>query len=254
MTLAISIFFASNKEEFKIKNKKLLTAFSVLCLSLALPVATINAEDSTDLYRDANTSVGNDVQLTPEQESILENMPNLEQEYLEYGLTAPVQADVKDRTRARIGTWSWRDGLICVTTQGFGTKSINTWHAAIVAPQDVHVVAEAPRKGENIRLKSGEWTSSSHTIWQVGVNATSVQQDWNAGHWAGQQVGKPYNINFWNARQTGSFYCSQLVWAAYYYTAGVDLNKSDNDAGAAIAIHPGEFVNNPKTTIVYRNR
>lgn len=59
---------------------------------------------------------------------------------------------------------------------------------------------------------------------------------------------------FWNTKQTDSFYCSQLVWAAYYYTAGVDLNKSDNDLGPAIAVHPGEFVSNSKTTILYRNK
>lgn len=42
---------------------------------------------------------------------------------------------------------------------------------------------------EKVRFRSGEWTNSTHTIWQVGVNATSVQQDWNAEQWAGKQVG-----------------------------------------------------------------
>ncbi len=89
----------------------------------------------------------------------------------------------------------------------------------------------------------------------MGVKSTTVNQDYNAlviG--STKKKGKPYNPNFWNCYQTGSFYCSQLVWAAYYYTAGVNLNKSDNDIGGAIAVHPGEFVKNSKTLITYRNR
>lgn len=236
------------------KKSKVLGGLTLLCLVAAINTTTIKAEESTDLYIEANQSVGNDIQLTPEQQSILDNMESKEQEYLEYGLSEPVKFDKKNYFRARLGGWSWRDGLICVTDQGIGTRRINTWHAAIVAPQRPYVVAEAPGVTEKVRFRSGEWTSSTYTIWQIGVNATSVKQDWNAGQWAGNQVGKPYNLNFWNTKQTGSFYCSQLVWGAYYYTAGVDLNKSDNDLGSAIAVHPGEFVTNSKTTIVYRNK
>lgn len=141
-----------------------------------------------------------------------------------------------------------------MTTEGFGTNTVNTWHAAIVTPKRVECVVEAPKAGKPVQLRWGMWTSPTHTIWQVGVNGTTVEQDWIAGDWAGKQEGKPYNLNFWNARQTDSFYCSQLVWAAYYYTAGVDLNKLDNDIMGAIAIHPGEFIANGNTTIVYRNR
>lgn len=133
---------------------------------------------------------------------------------------------------------------------------LNTLTLGIVAPQAPNVVAEAAGVAEGCRLRYGEWVESSHTVWQVGVNSTSVEQDWKAGEWGGEQcrVHKPYNLNFWNARQTDSFYCSQLVWASYYYVCGVDLNKSDNDLGTAIAIHPGEFVSNNNTTITYRNR
>lgn len=227
---------------------------ATLCVVLSMNVTKVAAEDALGLYRETTISLGNNLNLTPEKEEVLKKMSDLEQEYLEYGLSEPVRSDPKDLFRAAVGEWSWRDGLICVTNEGIGTRRINTWHAAIVAPQLPYVVAEAPGVTERVRYRSGEWSSSHYTVWQVGVNSTSVQQDWNAGHWAGEQKGKPYNLNFWNAKQTGSFYCSQLVWAAYYYTAGVDLNKGDNDIVGAIAIHPGEFIANPNTTIVYRNR
>lgn len=160
----------------------------------------------------------------------------------------------RENKRAAIGNWTWRDGVICVTTEGFGTEAVNTWHAAIIAPQYNESVIEAPKPGQNVRFRGGMWTSNTHTIWQVGVKSTTESQDWNAGYWAGQQEGKPYNLNFWNSKQTNSFYCSQLVWAAYYYTCGVDLNKSDNDILGAFAVHPGEFVENNNTSIIYRNK
>ena len=191
---------------------------------------------------------------TPEQLQILSEMNDREIEYKKYGDSAPISQDKGNNIQfySTIGKWIWRDGIICVTDQGFGTQSINTWHAGIIAPQVGYSIAEAPGKLHRVRLSSGQWYNG--TVWQVTVKSTSIQQDYDAGEWAGWQVGKPYNLNFWNARQTDSFYCSQLVWAAFYYTSGVDLNKPDNDIGSAIAIHPGEFVNNSKTNIVYRNR
>lgn len=236
------------------KKTVFLFTMSLLGLSTILNSSIIYANESTDLYIEANRSVGNDVKLSPEQQKILDNMENKEKEYLRYGLSAPVKSDKKDFSRSSLGSWSWRDGLICVTDEGIGTRHINTWHAAIVCPQITEGVVEAAGINEGVRYREGIWGSNSYTVWQIGVNDTSVQQDWYAGNWAGDQWGKPYNIMFWNTKQTDSFYCSQLVWAAYYYTAGVDLNKIDNDLGPAIAVHPGEFVSNPKTTILYRNR
>lgn len=199
-----------------------------------------------------NVDTISNTESSDKEQSILNDIPNKEMEYKEYGLNAPVLGDLKTMERTSVGSWSWRDGLICVTDQGFGVGPFNTWHAGIIAPQKNYSVAEVANSNSPVRLRKGKWTQG--TVWQVGVKTTTIQQDWNAGHWAGEQVGKPYNLNFWNARQTNSFYCSQLVWAAYYYTSGIDLNKSDNDIGSAIAIHPGEFVKNSKTTIVYRNR
>lgn len=195
--------------------------------------------------------------LTEDQLEILNNMPALEAEYLEKGLSRPVDPNFKRPANSMTSGWDWRDGLICVTDHGKGTQLINTWHCGIVAPQAPGVVGEAANPEIGCRLRSGEWSEpAGYTVWQVGVNSTTVEQDWKAGEWGGEQcrVNKPYNSNFWNARQTDSFYCSQLVWASYYYVNGVDLNKPDNDLGSNIAIHPGEFVNNSNTTIVYQRK
>lgn len=229
----------------KVNGKKRL----VCCVGL--PVVA-NGEENFDIQNMEAVSI----EYTPEQQQILEQLKEKEQEYLEYGENAPIEADVKSRQRARIGSWSWRDGVICVTDAGSSLLVTNSWHAAIVAPQKNYVVAEAEGVGKKVRLAKGDWGSrfSRNRVWQVGVKKTSVAQDWNAGYWAGRQVGKPYNLNFWNIKQTKSFYCSQLVWAVYYYTAGVDLDKTDNNIGSSWAVHPGEFINNSQTAITYRNK
>ena len=192
---------------------------------------------------------------TRQQQQIIDSMAEREQQYRAYGDSAPIERDVKSRARAAYGSWSWRDGVICVTDDGVQASSfVNSWHAAIVAPQQYYSVAEAPGVGKKVKFTAGMWVKKNKRVWQVGVKRTSVKQDWNAGWWTGNQKGKPYNSNFWNMKQTKSFYCSQLVWAAYYYTAGVDLDKTDNNLGPAWAIHPGELVDNKETAILYRNR
>ncbi|MDR2832489.1 MAG: hypothetical protein LBV67_02100 [Streptococcaceae bacterium] len=196
------------------------------------------------------------IEYTLEQQQALEQLEQNIKKYEDYADTAPLELDIKDKQRAQYGTWSWRDGVICVTDAGSSLLITNSWHAGIVAPQDYYKVAEAQGVGKKVALVGGEWGSrfKNNKVWQVGVKKTSVQQDWNAGNWAGKQVGKPYNLNFWNMKQTDSFYCSQLVWAAYYYTANVDLDKTDNNIGSAWAIHPGELINNSETALLYRNK
>jgi len=228
---------------------------SILMSSLAFPVSVFASESDLEQRLEALEKAGiSRSSLSPEQIEVLNKMDEKEEEYAKYGDTAPLEPDKADKTRAAYGNWSWRDGVICVTEEGSNLLVVNSWHAAIVAPQKIEVVAEAEGIGKTVRLRKGMWTSNKYKIWQVGVKSTSVQQDLKVGEWAGKQVGKPYNLNFWNIKQKDSFYCSQLVWAAYYYTAGVDLDKTDNNIGSAWAVHPGEFVDNTLTAITYRNR
>jgi uncharacterized protein YycO len=116
------------------------------------------------------------------------------------------------------------------------------------------MTVEAGPKNGVFYGKNFEGRYKDNQVWQVGVTSTSVQQDWRAGEWAGKQKNKPYNSNFYQTNNRNSFYCSQLVWAAYMYTANVNLNTSDYDIPGFRAIHPSEFVNGSKTTLIYRKR
>lgn len=239
-------------------NKSALTIGTMLSIFISSLPSGIYAKTATPEQNEFSGFAQQFLQnedLTEEELEILKNMSVLEDQYLEKGLNRPVDPSFKQETDRIIGGWSWRDGLICVTDHGKGNHLINTWHCGIVAPQEPEVVAEAAGTEEGCRLRRGMWKETDYTVWQVGVNSTTVEQDWKAGEWGGEQcrVHKPYNTKFWDARRTDKFYCSQLVWASYYYVNGVDLNKPDNDIGPDIAIHPGEFVDNPNTTVVYKN-
>lgn len=61
--------------------------------------------------------------------------------------------------------------------------------------------------------------------------------------WAARQMGKPYSITIAKG-DTRSFYCSKLVWCAWYYVAGVDL---DGDGGWFV--WPVDLINSPLTIL-----
>ena len=53
-----------------------------------------------------------------------------------------------------------------------------------------------------------------------------------AVNYARQQARKPYNYNWLDKYRQDKFYCSQLVWASYYWTANIDL---DSNGGLAVS-------------------
>lgn len=89
--------------------------------------------------------------------------------------------------------------------------------------------------------------ASSYAVWSANVTPVSgVQREqcvkyryydvaygldvpakrayrFQARNFAARQLGKPYSL-FATKTDTRSFYCSKLAWAAYYYTAKVDLD------------------------------
>jgi hypothetical protein len=64
-----------------------------------------------------------------------------------------------------------------------------------------------------------------------------------ARNFAYRQMGKPYNI-FAAKTDLSSFYCSKLAWAAWRYTAGVDL-----DADGGYWVWPVDLINSPRTRV-----
>lgn len=61
----------------------------------------------------------------------------------------------------------------------------------------------------------------------------------NARHY----LGRDYNSVFFNNKnQNGKMNCSQLVWAAYYYGPGIDL-----DSNGGLGVYPTDIRDSPRT-------
>lgn len=151
----------------------------------------------------------------------------------------------------KLGSWSWRDGVICVTDSHAKSPLFNNGHAGIVAAAPYYDSTIEANPSGGVQSIKGSWEVrfAKNTVVQLGVKATTVAQDRKAAQWATNHIGNPYNHNFGNITTRGSFYCSQLVWAAYKDTAGVDIGT----AAWGSVIHPFELVNH-KTSVIFRNR
>lgn len=159
--------------------------------------------------------------------------------------------DYKTGEGTPFGGWSWRDGVICITDSHAYSPLFNNGHADIVAVAPYYYATIEANPEDGVQAKYGEWgTRFPGTVYQYGVKRTSVAQDQQAAQWATNQIGKGYNHKFFNINRRDRFYCSQLVWAAYKDTTGVDIGTWEWGA----AIHPFELMHSGETVLLYRNK
>ena len=144
-----------------------------------------------------------------------------------------------------IGMYPERSGVILVTPD-FASGIVPSGHAGIVYNKDVAV--ESIDKGVT-RMPNTWYVDKTQAI-GVTVLSTTEAQDAAAAEWAHAQIGKPYNINFWNVNRRDRFYCAQLVWAAFKDKYGINLDTYRFKQ----AIHPMELVLTPKTKTIYKMR
>lgn len=148
-------------------------------------------------------------------------------------------------TRSVSGTWSWRDGVICVCDSY--TSFLNHGHAGIVAaaPHYYSTIEANPNKG--VQVVRGDWPSRfKPRVYQAGVISTSVAQDQKAAKKAASFLEKPYSL-LSTLTTTDTFYCSQLVYQAYRLGAGVSLPH-----GLPGIITPSDLLHAGATEVTYR--
>lgn len=219
------------KFQGEVTMKRIIKFISILLISILIVIGETRGVQATDK--------------TPiEVQQYIDNQSFKEKEKLE--LEKAIQIGQSSKMSRSSGSWSWQDGLICVTDSA--TMGFVHGHAALiaVAPYYYATVESNPGKGVEIRYGSWDRRFSNNHVWQVGVRDTSLSQDRNAAQWAVNKLGRSYNYNFFYTSTRNSFYCSHLVWAAYLDTAGVDL-----DGNIPSIIHPLELVTNGKTVTNY---
>lgn len=143
---------------------------------------------------------------------------------------------------ASLGSYPTFKGTILVTQDKFA-GIIPSGHAAIIFRYDT--VIESLQDG--VTWGANDWNVTKNTAYGAEVISTSSEQDQVAANRCYNQIGKPYNYNFFDIWTRDSFYCSQLVWAAFYDLYRVDISTAD----FGTAIYPMEILNSPKVNVIY---
>lgn len=217
--------------------KSIIVITSIVTTSL-LSICTVQANESLPM------PVG--------QEMVCDVDLFTEEQMAEWNLEEPknVEVDPKDYVRSPIGVWSTRPGVICIN-DARSSGVITHGHAGIIGiGRSANKIIESNLL-DGVQAKRSRWQDANQ-VWQLTVKSTTVAQDEKAASWADAQIGKPYNINFYDVWRRDSFYCSQLVWAAYRDTVGPSADISLNDYGPAI--HPFELRDHSNTKIIYRKK
>lgn len=166
-----------------------------------------------------------------------------------YARKAPIVADKGANAKGIVGSWSWRDGVICVTDSY--TSFANHGHAGIIAAAPYYeATIEALNSHEGGQAVRREWKYRfKPRIYQCGVNSTTEGQDAAAARlantWAAEK--KPYSL-LSTLTTTDTFYCSQLVYQAYRLGARYTLPHS-----LPGVITPSDLLHSGATSIIYRN-
>ncbi|WP_054950669.1 YiiX/YebB-like N1pC/P60 family cysteine hydrolase [Numidum massiliense] len=140
-------------------------------------------------------------------------------------------------------------GDILVTLSGSSSGS-SAWvggHAGIVSEVPGKVVESFGNKGKSnngVRHWPNNWKNRYKKVKALGVRKSTGGDVTYAASYARGKIGKPYNYNFWNVKTVNSFYCSQLVWRAYY-NRGFDLNYNGG------AVWPVDLIKSPLTAAYY---
>ncbi|MDR2673086.1 MAG: hypothetical protein LBC35_07415 [Coriobacteriales bacterium] len=146
-----------------------------------------------------------------------------------------------------IGVYPVNKGTILVTDDPY-LGSLPVGHAAIIYTGE-KAVTSLP---QGVDFEDNDWYNRHDTIFGLDVKATTTVQEEAVADWCFGQIGKPYNFNLLDVNTRSSFYCSQLVYAGFLDCYGVDLNTPEYTLLGANAIHPMEFVDGDKTSLVYR--
>jgi hypothetical protein len=148
-----------------------------------------------------------------------------------------------------VGAYPTTKGKILVTADWF-SNLIPTGHAALVIDQSSAYTSLSV----GVTIEPNNWYDPNRhqTAFGLDVASTNSAQEARATDWCAQHLGKPYNYLFIFPQRTDAYYCSSLIWQAYINTCNVNLDTSAWSLLGLNIVHPMEFVDSSKTTVVYR--
>lgn len=122
-------------------------------------------------------------------------------------------------------------------------------HAAIYVGDGFIVVASNPFQGV-VKARARSWEYPRMTwVTCLRVTSATVEERSKAAEFAEGEVGKPYDLNWFAAQEEGpSWYCSELVWAAYMQATGGRVNLEPGLG--ALGVSPDDLYNHEHTVVI----
>ncbi|MDL2211394.1 hypothetical protein LJB88_00790 [Erysipelotrichaceae bacterium OttesenSCG-928-M19] len=141
-----------------------------------------------------------------------------------------------------------KKGTILVTPDKY-KRILPIGHAAIVI--DKNYVYEATSKG--IIRGMNNWHYTKKRVFGLRVKKLSDKAHNKTVDSLRKHLGKKYNFNFLNTKRRDRFYCSHLIFSAFYdrYKINLDTKLFGLAGKKNGAIHPLELVLSKNTKIVY---
>ena len=228
------------KENTMITKTKIFTTMLIVFVMNLCIVTVVYADESKELAA------------TPTQQELNAMMPSQQElESVKESVDSkPIYEHKKDGetqsttlASTSTGTYPTYKGTILVTADKF-SGIIPTGHAAIIFRYDAVIESLA----QGVTWGPNDWNYSKQTAYGAEVKGVTSLEAQAAANWCFNQEGKPYNYNFFDTATRDRFYCSQLVWAAFYDLYDIDISTSDFGA----AIYPMEILNSPNVQVIYR--
>lgn len=157
----------------------------------------------------------------------------------------PLAYIIRERGSSRVGL----PGDVLVSLDS-ASLSMIIGHAAIVSHSSDTTIESfkgnySPLGIDGVQYYTNVWHNKKGAFWLRAKRASSSLNT-GAVNYASNQVGKPYNMNFFDKERTDSFYCSQLVWQSWF-AVGIDI---DSNGGGVVS--PSDIVNSDNLYMVER--
>jgi len=150
------------------------------------------------------------------------------------------QITFEDNTSGSFSTLSTSSSLgtigdVLVTLDASSSSNYIGGHAAIVSNYSNNWTLESFMVGfseqspdkDGVMWQINNWKTRYDSVAGYWVTSSESGDYNNAAQYAENQLHEPYNINFFDVWDTERWYCSQLVWRAWY-EQGEDLDGTAN--------------------------
>lgn len=229
--------------------KRLFCLVIAISLSLSTFIVQVSAISDEKVDPNAFICVGTEDETTSRAATTFKVYNDKSTSYSGYSSSLPtLKTNYSNTSGATAGTYPTRKGVILVTTDAI---TMDIGHSAIVYSSGNVIEAKS-----TIIVGSNNWNTSKNDCAAVTARGTTRSQDANVANWCKNQVGKSYNLNFYNMSTREKFYCSHLVWAGFKDNYNINLNTSHYDISSSnTAIGPNEFVrvSTNRLFIIYLN-